>query len=430
MQHAGLYMLRGGGALSLQFPFTYLPTYPSTYLFTYLLVLLPYQLLFATMDATVTIGRAYFQALLRRAEFDTTPSLSDNVTISKSEHDYLTQALRDLNQLKTVLFRGGLTPETLNTLRTSECEPADDQTAQGQTSSWEDTFSQSQTLSANPGGLIFNSLFPNNARAASAHGSNAYAAGQSPSSSEIHRREDSSYSSQRVPVHDQRTVLISNLADRTTHKDITSIIRGGRLLDIFLRHDRTATVSFVEGAAEFLAYAKRNDIYLHQKRLEFSWDDRQFHVPPHVSNKIASGATRNLVVRGAHGKLTADQIRDHLDHIHNLVVVDIYFKDGNAYVFTNSIHNALFAKTCCMSRLLYKGLRIDWHPDECAVPVPRKTKKLDNSLSSVAMKSMRTANRYTLLETEWDYDSDSEEEGSYLTDGINIAPHWPDAAVA
>ena len=72
---------------------------------------------------------------------------------------------------------------------------------------------------------------------------------------------------QRIPLHDQRTVLISNLPERSTHKDLTGIIRGGRLLDIFLRSDRTATVSFVEGAADFLAYAKRTDVYLHMKRV-------------------------------------------------------------------------------------------------------------------------------------------------------------------
>lgn len=70
-----------------------------------------------------------------------------------------------------------------------------------------------------------------------------------------------------IPVYDQRTVLITNLPERATHKDLVSVVRGGRLLDIFLRHDRSATVSFVEGAADFLAYAKRNDIYLHTKRV-------------------------------------------------------------------------------------------------------------------------------------------------------------------
>jgi hypothetical protein len=74
----------------------------------------------------------------------------------------------------------------------------------------------------------------------------------------------------RVTTHDQRTILITNLPERTTHKDLAGIIRGGRLLDIFLRNDRTATISFVEGAAEFLAYAKRTDIYLHMKRVSTS----------------------------------------------------------------------------------------------------------------------------------------------------------------
>lgn len=76
---------------------------------------------------------------------------------------------------------------------------------------------------------------------------------------------------QAVPVHDQRTVFIANLSDRTTHKDLASIVRGGRLLDIFLRNDRTATVSFVEGATDFLAYAKRTDVYLHTKRVSTSF---------------------------------------------------------------------------------------------------------------------------------------------------------------
>jgi hypothetical protein len=91
---------------------------------------------------------------------------------------------------------------------------------------------------------------------------------EQPESSIGSPKDDDEYeSSQKVPVHDQRTVLITNLSERTTHKDLAGIVRGGRLLDIFLRNDRTATISFVEGAADFLAYAKRKDIYLHTKRV-------------------------------------------------------------------------------------------------------------------------------------------------------------------
>lgn len=70
--------------------------------------------------------------------------------------------------------------------------------------------------------------------------------------------------------NEQRTLLIKNLSDRVTHKDVVDVVRGGALLDVYLRsNDRSASVSFVEGAAAqaFLAYAKRNDIYIHGKRV-------------------------------------------------------------------------------------------------------------------------------------------------------------------
>jgi hypothetical protein len=70
--------------------------------------------------------------------------------------------------------------------------------------------------------------------------------------------------------NDQRTLLFTNLSDRTTHKDIVNAIRGGMLLDIYLRSaERTASVSFVDGSAaqEFFNHAKRRDIYIHGKRV-------------------------------------------------------------------------------------------------------------------------------------------------------------------
>lgn len=69
---------------------------------------------------------------------------------------------------------------------------------------------------------------------------------------------------------EQRTIVLKNLSERITHKDIVDIIRGGALLDIYLRaNERTASVSFVEGAAaqNFMNYARRNDIYIHGKRV-------------------------------------------------------------------------------------------------------------------------------------------------------------------
>ncbi|KAF2786137.1 hypothetical protein K505DRAFT_368477 [Melanomma pulvis-pyrius CBS 109.77] len=401
--------------------------------------------------ATVTIGTPYFEALLRRAEFhtsghefDTTPSLSNNVTISKAEHEYLIQAVRNYKLLKSALFRGGLTAETLNTLLSGENEVAQEKEvppAAYNTSSWEEAFVRPQPVpvtmkpprhfESSPDSdntAVGDTLQPRQPH--SYHG--VYSFGQPDSSIDTTSKGDDfqASSNQRVPIHDQRTILINNLSDRATHKDLVGIIRGGRLLDIFLRNDRSATISFVEGAQEFLAYAKRKDIYLHTKRLEFRWNERQFHVPPHVSNKIANGASRNFVVRGAAKKFTETQIRDHLDHIHNLVVVDINFKKDDVYISTNSIHNALFARTCMMSRTAYKGLRIDWYPDECATPLPRPNVKAHTQAQVVPTKPVPITNRYTLLDTSSDLDSDSDEE-SYMTSGIRVdSSNWADAAVA
>ena len=69
---------------------------------------------------------------------------------------------------------------------------------------------------------------------------------------------------------EQRTLVLKNLSDRITHKDIVDVVRGGAVLDIYLRtNERTASVSFVEGATaqNFMNHAKRNDIYIHGKRV-------------------------------------------------------------------------------------------------------------------------------------------------------------------
>ncbi|CAA9966625.1 hypothetical protein PTMSG1_09984 [Pyrenophora teres f. maculata] len=399
--------------------------------------------------ATVTIGKSYFEALLRRAEFHTSTQhvsygtdLSNNVTISKAEHEFMIQSVREYHLLKSALFRGGLSPETLETLLQGE---------NGATSEAPSTYDyESEHIVSRSGagtGVGNRSIryMRGSDNTAVSYGLQAKACPQSvpqvvsygehesfmAGSDSPPDDDDEQYQehAQRIPLHDQRTVLITNLSERTTHKDLAGIVRGGRLLDIFLRNDRSATISFVEGAAEFLTYAKRNDIYLHMKRLEFRWNDRQFHVPPHVSNKIANGATRNLVVRGVAEKVTADQIRDHLDHIHNLVVVDIYFQKGDAYISTNSVHNALFARTCMMSRTTYKGTRIEYYPDECAEPLPRPTKS-QIPVSRVPMKPMPVVNQYALLDTGSDDDSQSDEE-SYMTNGVKVdGYHWADSVVA
>ncbi|KAF2033592.1 hypothetical protein EK21DRAFT_98020 [Setomelanomma holmii] len=394
--------------------------------------------------ATVTIGRSYFEALLRRAQFvsvmdhtsdehvDFRPNLFNNVTISKAEHEYMAMVSRTPYLLKSALFRGGLTNETLETLLAGESSAMEDETSQYDFHAMEDETSQydfhadasysgTRAIPSGQADSSHTERSPVSDDTAICHGSLPHARaafqrtvsyGQPDSSTGSPPKDhDGQNSTRRVPVHDQRTICITNLSERTTHKDFAGIIRGGRLLDIFLRSDRSATVSFVEGAAEFLAYTKRKDIYLHTKR-------------------IANGATRNLVVRGIAGKLTADQIRDHLDHIHNLVVVDISFQNGDAYISTNSIHNALFARTCMMSRTAYKGSRVEHYPDECAAPLPQPPKNHYSTAPPAPAKSKPITNAYALLDTGSDLESESEEE-SYMSEGVRVDQHaWRNMAVA
>jgi hypothetical protein len=110
-------------------------------------------------------------------------------------------------------------------------------------------------------------------------------------------------------------------------------------------------------------------------QVEVYWDERQHYMAGHTARRIRDGATRNLVVRFAKPSMTPDSIREDLEHIHNLDVVDIKLENGHAYVSTNGISWAVTAKSCMASRLKYKGTRIDFYPDECDEPLPPVVKK-------------------------------------------------------
>ena len=129
-----------------------------------------------------------------------------------------------------------------------------------------------------------------------------------------------------------------------------------------------------------------------------------------MAHKIGVGATRNLVIRNITSEITDNRLREDLDHIHNLGIIYISFADGNAYLSLNSIHNALFAKSCMMSRAIYKGFRIDWYPDECAQPLPRpqKAQKTDSGVS--APKKPQPVNRFQMLMNEDGTEDNSDDQ--------------------
>ena len=74
----------------------------------------------------------------------------------------------------------------------------------------------------------------------------------------------------------QRTVLLRNLPEGVTHAEITDAVRGGMLLDIYIRDvERVAQVSFLESdhAKNFIQHCQKHDIYIRSKRVRiFPYD--------------------------------------------------------------------------------------------------------------------------------------------------------------
>lgn len=152
-------------------------------------------------------------------------------------------------------------------------------------------------------------------------------------------------------------------------------------------------------------------------QVEFSWNDRQFILPAHVAGKIESGATRNLIVRNRNRLMTAERIREDLEHIHNLVVIDITFKQGDAIISLNSVHNALFARTCMMSRATYKGSRIEWSADECSQDLPKTPPQPRKANPPApAKKANHMINRFHMLNMDGTEDGSEESSEDILTD--------------
>ncbi|KAM0334044.1 hypothetical protein ACHAQA_001064 [Verticillium albo-atrum] len=212
-----------------------------------------------------------------------------------------------------------------------------------------------------------------------------------------------------------RTVLLYDLAEKTNLADVTDAVRGGVLLDVFLRsYDRSVQVSFLhaESARAFFDHVRRHDLYIRQKRVSIRWSDRQFVLPGHVANKIGNGATRNLVIRRCDSKVTEESIRDDLEHIHNLAVVRVTFDGGSCFIQTNSVNNAIFARTCMMSRYKYKGSKIEWDTDACEAPLETFGSRKDQLDDPPAKRALDpTANRFQLLGLDGTND-ETDEDGA------------------
>ena len=72
-------------------------------------------------------------------------------------------------------------------------------------------------------------------------------------------------------AHGKRTIYLTKLPERITYAQIFSVIRGGAVVDVWMKSsDHAASVSFVDSLAaeSFYQYARRNDIYIDGKRVQ------------------------------------------------------------------------------------------------------------------------------------------------------------------
>ncbi|KAL1880488.1 hypothetical protein VTK73DRAFT_5875 [Phialemonium thermophilum] len=392
-------------------------------------------------SSTITVDRGDLEALVQRASLNTYRFPVGNVSVSKDELENLRLIAQKYEHLTRNLIRGGVSEDVIDLLS------QDDSTIQGSRANpvYDENSGAPVSNPAGSSGFAPQSVRPPTISSLGGYNNSSRVSHTHEKSWATHSPEIDDVLSDDVPAdghvgaaytepeqqgrrpqYDRqctRTVQLLNLPEGTTHGDITSVVRGGALLDIFLRsNDRSATVSFL-GAAEaknFFNHARRHDLYIKNKRVEVKWAERQFVLLGHVANKIGNGATRNLVVRNVDYRHTEESIRDDLDHIHNLVVIKVNFMGTDCHIETNSVHNALFAKMCMMSRAKYKSTKIEWGADECAVPFEKTPQpKLGKEIPPVKKGPNPKANRFHLLNLEDDEEEDVP-NGFQSTDSVGI----------
>ncbi|KAL1986854.1 hypothetical protein VTN96DRAFT_5507 [Rasamsonia emersonii] len=410
------------------------------------------------MSSLVAIEKSWYEALLQSTRSspsnvhdEAPPPDLDMVTITRSRYEQLIRFSQQFENLKNSLLKGGVSQESLDVLIGSHAPfLAGDQSSVVRTETITDR--DNATSRYFPEGALDADRSPGNGETIPVELKKERRASPNDCSLDDDNeyifsdgKEDDSQPTEsgKAPPgqSEQRTVEIRGLPERATHRDVTNAVRGGALLEIYLRpYDHSARVSFVEPSAaqEFLNYAKRQDVYVHGKRVEVSWSDRQFYLRPYIKQNTDHGASRNLMIRRVHPNISASLIREHLEHIHNLIVIDIKFGQGNAYISTNSVHNAMFARSCMMSRTTYRGMRIEFSPDECAQPFPKVPKTPPKNEPKASSKTASYApNRFQMLsvdgsESSDDSDNDDVEVGMPINyrplDGGNI--NWRHHSIA
>ncbi|KAI1327822.1 hypothetical protein F5Y16DRAFT_370390 [Xylariaceae sp. FL0255] len=406
----------------------------------------------------VTLDRAHFDTLMRRAncnpDFQTQDAISANgaaVSISKVEYDSLLVAARQFANLKRTLIEAGITETQIATLVQDEngsipqtpTYPTATKTPYSRGTSDVGGARLNQMSHHPASSFVFDTAHAapvKNGSGTRSYIPSSYYNGRpyedqlawaeseplrdslTPSLSGDGHAETHDHGSfhqphnARPPIYPRicnRTIALCGLPKGTTYEDVTSVVRGGLLVDIFVRYaEHMALVSFLreEDAVRFYEYVRKNDLYVKHKRVFIKWADRHFALPGHVAGKIAAGHTRNMIIRRCGPNHTEASIRDDLDHIHNLVVISVEFIGGSCYIKTNSVHNAMYARTCMTSRAKYKSSKIEWDVDECDQPLPAVQKMPPQPPSSQGASTkaptVKARNRFDLLRL------DDEDNGS------------------
>lgn len=157
----------------------------------------------------------------------------------------------------------------------------------------------------------------------------------------------------RIPRLAKRSLRLDNLTVGTSIDEIAAAVRGGLVLEIYQRlREKAAVVSFVQeaDAQAFYDHVRRHDLYIKSKRVDVSWNDFQRACPGQLAWQIRGGATRNFIVRNCDPYQTPEGIKDDLEHIHDLRVASVEFRNRDCYIKTNSIAGSVFARTCMSSR--------------------------------------------------------------------------------
>lgn len=295
---------------------------------------------------TVTISRNYFEIILRRAALNETcvsASVSVTipvVTIGLDEYKNQLEQIRQFENLKQNLVNGGLPYETIavltNNVTSEEVTEDNSEGRQFGNNLQNNQVNQSESSHPRSGTKKYaygtktwgggNYQKENQDNTYHNHGYDAFACAPEAPADEFFdndhangnenlqpRQQISTYQKPRFQRDAKRSLVFSRLHEETTHADVIDIVRGGMLLDVFMRNDHSCIVSFLEeeDAKAFYGYAKRKDLVILGRRIEINWADRHFFLPNHVAKQILYGATRNLIIRNARQRLTEESIRGH-----------------------------------------------------------------------------------------------------------------------